>query len=207
MRRPRPSTPHHDGPSGLGGTDAEGISCDFCHKVWDVKTDPMTGLPRPNAPGVLSIGFRRPPEGHQLFAGPYDDVAPGEDVFSPLQRESRFCSPCHLGIFWDTLIYNSYGEWLQSPYSRPGLGRTCQDCHMAPRGAAHFARPDKGGIAREPATIFSHQMPGASDAALLANAVTLRLAASRQPGSVTARVTITNDRTGHHVPPTLRSAT
>ena len=187
-------------PRGLTGPAAEGVSCDFCHKVWEVKLDPSTGLPRPNSPGVLSLEFRRPHQGHQFFAGPYDDVAPGEDTFTPIQRESRFCAACHFGIFWDTLIYNSYGEWLESPYSRPGLGKTCQDCHMPRLGAAYFARPDKGGVARDPATIFSHRMPGAADAALLQNAVTLRLEANRESGRVTARVTVLNDLTGHHVP-------
>jgi hypothetical protein len=144
--------------------------------------------------------FRRPHQGHQFFAGPYDDVAPGEDTFSPLQRESRFCAACHFGIFWDTVVYNSYGEWLQSPYSQPGLGKTCQDCHMPPLGNAYCARPDKGGTNRDPATVFSHRLPGAADVALLQNAVTLRLSASRETGRVTARITIVNDKTGHHVP-------
>ncbi len=194
------NAPVNTDPRGLSGPAAEGVSCDFCHKVWDVKVDPATGLPRPNVPGVLSMEFRRPHEGHQFFAGPFDDVAPGEDTFSPVQRESRFCAACHFGVFWDTVIYNSYGEWLQSPYSQPGLGKTCQDCHMPPLGNTCFARPDKGGIARDPATVFSHRMPGAADASLLQNAVTLRLSASRESGRVMARVTITNDRTGHHVP-------
>jgi hypothetical protein len=176
------------------------VSCDFCHKVWDVKLDPSTGLPHPNAPGVLSLEFRRPHEGHQFFAGPYDDVAPGEDTFAPVQRESRFCAACHFGAFWDTVVYNSFGEWLESPYSRPGLGKTCQDCHMPPLGNAYCARPDKGGIARDPATVFSHRMPGAADVELLRNALTLNLAATRERGRVTARVTVTNDLTGHHVP-------
>ena len=194
------NVPVNTDPRGLSGPAAEGVSCDFCHKVWDVRVDPATGLPRPNAPGVLSMEFRRPQEGHQFFAGPYDDVAPGEDTYAPVQRESRFCAACHFGVFWDTVVYNSYGEWLGSPYSQPGLGKTCQDCHMPPLGNAHCARPDKGAVARDPATIFSHRMPGAADAALLQNAVTMRLAASRAAGRVIVRVTVTNDKTGHHVP-------
>lgn len=194
------NAPVNTDPRGLSGPAAEGVSCDFCHKVWDVKVDSATGLPRPNVPGVLSMEFRRPHQGHQFFAGPYDDVAPGEDTFSPLQRQSRFCAACHFGVFWDTVVYNSYGEWLQSPYSQPGLGKTCQDCHMPPLGNAYCAKPDKGGIARDPATVFSHRMPGAADTSLLQNAVTLRLSASRESGRVMARVAITNDKTGHHVP-------
>ncbi|MEN8173354.1 MAG: carboxypeptidase-like regulatory domain-containing protein, partial [Chloroflexota bacterium] len=75
-------------PTYLTDIEIEGISCDFCHKIWDIRLDPVTNMPYPNMPGVLSLEFRRPPEGHQFFAGPLDDVAPGEDTYSPIQRES-----------------------------------------------------------------------------------------------------------------------
>ncbi len=187
-------------PTHLSGVETEGISCDFCHKVWDVRVDPGTKLPYPNMPGVLSMEFRRPPEGHQFFAGPLDDVAPGEDTYSPVQRESQYCAACHFGIFWDTVIYNSFGEWLESPYSDPATGQTCQDCHMPPSGASHFARPDQGGVARDPDTIFSHRMPGARDITLLQNAVTMNVSAQRKDDKVIVDVTLLNDKTGHHVP-------
>ncbi|MBT7069606.1 MAG: carboxypeptidase regulatory-like domain-containing protein, partial [Anaerolineae bacterium] len=105
-------------PTTLTGIETEGISCDLCHKVWDVKLNDR-GIPYANMPGVLSYEFRRPPEDHQFFAGPLDDVAPGEDTYSPLQNQSQFCAPCHFSAFWDTPIYNSFGEWLESPYSDP----------------------------------------------------------------------------------------
>jgi hypothetical protein len=192
--------PYGVDPTSVTGIAAEGIPCDVCHKVWDVALDPGTGLPYPNRPGVLSIEFRRPSEGHQLFTGPLDDVAPGEDTYSPLQRESAFCAPCHHGVFWNVVVYDSFGEWLASPYSDPATGRTCQDCHMPPTGANRFALPDQGGETRDPATIFSHRMPGAADEVLLRNAVTLSAAAERAPDGVRVSVTIDNDQTGHHVP-------
>ncbi len=179
---------------------AEGVTCDLCHKVWDVILDPATGLPEPGRPGVLSYEFRRPPEGHQYFAGPYDDVAPGEDTFSPLQLESAFCAPCHRGVFWDVVVYDSFGEWLASPYSDPATGQTCQDCHMPPTGAASFALAEAGGLVRDPATIPGHRMPGAADIELLQNAVTMTVEASADSDGAFAQVTITNDQTGHHVP-------
>ncbi|MBE0411801.1 MAG: carboxypeptidase regulatory-like domain-containing protein, partial [Anaerolineales bacterium] len=187
-------------PTSVSGVAREGIPCDFCHKVWDVILDPATGLPFANMPGVLSFEFRRPPEGHQFFAGPFDDVAPGEDTFTPIQRESQFCAPCHFGIFWDTLIYNSFGEWLESPYSDAESGQTCQDCHMPPLGATHFALPDQGGVARDPQTIFSHLMPGASSPDLLQASVSMDVSAARTADQLSVSVTIVNDKTGHHVP-------
>jgi len=187
-------------PTTVTGVGTEGVACDFCHKVWDVRLDWTSGLPYPNTPGVLSFEFRRPPEGHQFFAGPFDDVAPGEDTYTPIQQQSRYCAPCHFGIFWDTIVYNSFGEWLDSPYSDPKTGRTCQDCHMPPGQNDHFARLDKGGIIRDPQTIFSHRMPGAANEELLQNAVSMDVEADRQTEQIVVAVTITNDRTGHHVP-------
>jgi hypothetical protein len=187
-------------PATVSGTEADGISCDFCHKVWDVQLNPDTGLPYANMPGVLSFVFLRPPEGHQFFAGPLDDVAPGEDTFSPIQNLSQFCASCHYGTFWDTTIYNSFGEWLESPYSEPGTGRTCQDCHMPHTGATYFALPGEGGTERNPETIFSHLMPGASSIDLLQNAVTMSVDTRREGDDVIVEVVLVNDKTGHDVP-------
>ncbi|MHC4144086.1 MAG: carboxypeptidase regulatory-like domain-containing protein [Planctomycetota bacterium] len=187
-------------PTTVSGVGAEGVACDFCHKVWDVSLDPISGLPYPNMPGVLSFEFRRPAEGHQFFAGPFDDVAPGEDTYSPLQKQSQYCAPCHFGVFWDTVVYNSFGEWLESPYSNPETGKTCQECHMPPGQNNHFARLDKGGVIRDPQTILSHHMPGAANEELLQNAVNMDVNADQHGDQLVVTVTITNDRTGHHVP-------
>ena len=192
--------PYEIDPNRVETVGAEGVGCDFCHKVWDIHLDTATGLPFQRMPGVLSFEFRRPPDGHQFFAGPLDDVAPGEDTFSPLQTESQYCAPCHFGNFWDTLIYNSFGEWLASSYSDPETGKTCQNCHMPSPGTTHFTRLDKGGLIRDPATINSHQMPGAMDKTLLQNAVTMTTTTRVENSKLVVVVRITNDKTGHHVP-------
>lgn len=194
------SDPYNTDPTKLDGVAAEGINCDFCHKIWGVILDQKTGLPHQNMPGVLSYQFRRPPDRHQFFAGPFDDVAPGEDTFSVFQTQSQICAPCHFGVFWDTVVYDSFGEWLHSPYSDPETGQTCQDCHMPRLGMDHFALPEKGGLTRDPATIFSHQMPGASDEVLLQNAVSMTVTASTDGDNLQVQVTLTNDKAGHHVP-------
>jgi hypothetical protein len=132
--------------------------------------------------------------------GPFDDVAPGEDTFSPLQQQSQFCAPCHFGIFWDTTIYNSYGEWLDSPYSDPENGQTCQDCHMLSGLTDHFVREEVGGLIRDPETIFSHLMPGAMDEELLQNAVLMSVDSWQENGEIVIQVDIFNNNTGHHIP-------
>jgi len=194
------NTAYSTDPTNVSGVGTEGVTCDFCHKVWNVGLDPISGVPYPNMPGVLSFEFRRPLEDHQFFAGPFDDVAPGEDTYSPLQKQSQYCAPCHFGVFWDTVVYNSFGEWLESPYSNPETGKTCQDCHMPPGQNNHFARLDKGGVIRDPNTIFSHHMPGAANEQLLQNAVNMDVKAERHGQQIIVTVTITNDQTGHHVP-------
>jgi len=187
-------------PNQIHGVEREGVFCDLCHKVWDVTLEDGSNLPYPDFPGVLSFEFRRPGDGHQFFSGPLDDVAPGEDTFTPIQKESAFCAPCHFGVFWEQPIYNSYGEWLDSPYSDPETGQTCQDCHMPHSGATIFALPGVGAHQRDPETIFSHLMPGAMDLELLQNAVSLNAWSEIINETIQIQVEIKNDNTGHKIP-------
>lgn len=192
--------PYGVDPNQVTGVESEGVPCDFCHKVWNVNLDPECGLPYTNMPGVLSMSFRRPFEGHQFFTGPYDDVAPGEDTYSELQTESAFCAGCHFGVFWDTVIYNSFGEWLQSAYSDPSSGQTCQDCHMPHTGAEQFAATAAGGLARDPNTIFSHRMLGSTDLEFLREGLAFDATAVRSDATVQVEVELINDNTGHKFP-------
>lgn len=194
------NAPFNVRPAWILGIEAEGINCDFCHKIWDVHLDSDSGLPSPDKPGVLSYEFRRPFDGHQFFAGPLDDIAPGEDTYSGIQKTSQFCAPCHHGVFEGTVVYDSFGEWLRSPYNDKERGKTCQDCHMPGTGAEFFARPEKGGLRRDPDTIVSHRMPGARDRDLLENSVSLTLEAEKHQDGIRVRVKVLNDLTGHHVP-------
>ncbi len=186
-------------PNQLSGLEKEGIACEFCHKIGDVKLDPATRIPYPDKPGVLSVRLFRPDEGQQLFFGQFDDV-PGKDTYLPLIEESAFCAPCHFGVFSGVTIYNSYGEWLASPYSDRQTGKTCQGCHMPLAGYDSFVYPEKGGLRRNPARILSHQMPGAASEELLRSALTMKAEARLLGNRLTVDVRITNDKTGHHVP-------
>ncbi len=186
-------------PNLASGIEAEGIFCEFCHKIGEVTLSPETGLPYPNMPGVLSMRLYRSAGEDVLFFGTFDDVT-RRVSYLPLEEESAFCAPCHFGVFWDTVIYDSYGEWLRSPYSDPDTGQTCQDCHMPVTDATHFVLPEQGGLERSPGRIFDHRMPGAMDEELLQNAVTMTTTAQLEGSTVVVRVEITNDQTGHHVP-------
>lgn len=197
-------------PVSLIGTAAEGITCEFCHKIKDVTLDPKTNLPYPDMPGILSLKLSRPSTGQQVFYGTIVDVN-RRVSYLPLETQSQFCAACHYGVFGGvvgdgevtggTVIYNSYGEWLNSPYSNPKTGKTCQDCHMPVEPGVHaIVYPEKGGITRGYITINNHTMPGASDESLLKSAVTMKSSASHAGNQLVVNVSITNDKTGHDVP-------
>ena len=202
--------PYGVDPNLVTEADRFGIHCDFCHKVAGVKVDPATGRPYRGRPGVMSMDVRRPftgdPARPQLFFGSFDDPnAASGDSYLPLETESRFCAGCHFGVFWDVVVYDSYGEWLDSPYSLPGTGQTCQQCHMPSPTLVNGVplrniAPGNGGVDRDPASIHAHTFPGSLSLDLLTNAVRLDARARMEAGRVTASVTVTNDRTGHHVP-------
>ena len=204
--------PYDTNPNFVVGADKFGVHCDFCHKVADVTLSPDNGLPFPNMPGVMSMDVRRPfpddPDRYQLFFGTFDDDnVPEEDTYLPLIETSQFCAPCHFGVFWDTVIYNSFGEWLESPYSDPTFenAQTCQQCHMPAPAVLHGEEmknvaPGNGGVERDPMTIHPHLQLGAMDKEFLQNAVTMTATARREGNTITARVEIINDNTGHHIP-------
>lgn len=196
------NAPYDTDPNAVAGVGLEGVTCDFCHKVSDVLLDGSTGLPMINMPGVLSMEMLRPAGEHQLFLGPYDDVAPGEDTYSALQNTSQYCAACHSASFWGTQIYNSYGEWSESQYSNQASEqyKTCQSCHMPALDIDHFARIENGGQIRDPETIYSHKMLGATDVSLLENTAELNVTTTRDGNLVKVVVSIYNANAGHDMP-------
>ena len=174
-----------------------GIHCDYCHKLGGVYTNPATGSVYPNAPGVESTRVLRPPPGDNIFFGPYDDIK-DPDTFLPLISESQFCAPCHQFSFWGTPIYESYEEWLSSPYAEAGT--TCQNCHMPPNGDSYFVLPEMGGLPHPPETIPSHLELGATSPELLQDAVKLGVTSQEAGGQLEVTVTITNTGAGHDIP-------
>jgi hypothetical protein len=181
----------------LYGVEREGVFCDFCHKVADAYLNSATGLPYDNAPGVTSMQLNRPPSDTHMFYGPFDDVT-RRVSYLDLEKKSQFCAPCHQFSFWGTPIYESFKEWLESPYPEQGI--ECQTCHMAPTGVDYFVYPENGGLIRDPQAIASHLQPGASEPTLLQNTVTMEVSAEQLAGRLRVRVIITNTEAGHHVP-------
>ena len=181
----------------LTGVETEGVLCEYCHKIGAAYLDETTGLPYPNAPGVVSYELVRPPSDTHMFFGPFDDVT-RRVSYLELEKQSQFCAPCHQFSFWGTPIYESFREWLESPY--PDMGIECQTCHMKPTGIDHFVLLEKGGLIRRPETIASHLQPGASDLELLQNTVEMTLSARQVGDRIRVSASVTNTEAGHHVP-------
>lgn len=172
----------------VGGVDALGVHCDFCHKVAGLVGTP--GLSH----GRFGLALLRPSRG-QLFFGPLDDVDRGEDAYSPLYRDSRYCAACHEGTLFGVRAYTTYSEWKDSPAARQG--RHCQHCHNPPGGATNVA-PGRGGVERDPKTLGNHDFWDGSQEAMLRRSV--KLAVSWDGGRGEATVTLTATDVGHRVP-------
>jgi len=60
--------------------------------------------------------------------------------------------------------------------------------------------PGKGGVERDPQTIHAHTFPGAANNELLQNSLTMKTSALREGSCILVTVSLTNDKTGHHIP-------
>jgi hypothetical protein len=176
----------------IRGVALRGVHCDFCHKVSDT-SGRSPGLTH----GTFDLRLLRPAEG-QLFFGPLDDVDRGEDAYSPLYRDSRYCASCHEGVVFGVHVYGTYSEWLASPASREG--KQCQGCHMTPTGRFGNVAPGHGGMERNPRTLASHNLFTGSQAAMLRKAVQVSTALQRQGDSLRTEVRMVARGVGHRVP-------
>jgi Cytochrome c554 and c-prime len=174
------------------GVAAQGVHCDYCHKIEGVG-DGKLGVSH----GRFNLRLLRPTEG-QLFFGPLDDVDRGEDSFSSLYRDSRYCASCHEGTVFGVAVYTTFSEWQASPAAR--AGKQCQTCHMAPTGRMTNVAPDHGGIERDPKTLANHRFFAGSPEEMLRGAVSLSATARREGGTVRAEAEVRADGAGHRLP-------
>jgi hypothetical protein len=174
------------------GAAKDGVHCDYCHKI--------VGAPVANVGlthGRFGLELLRPTAG-QLFFGPLADVDRGEDAFSPLYRESRYCASCHEGTVFGVHVYGTYTEWLQSPARREG--KHCQTCHMAPTGALGNLAPANGGLKRDPWTLANHRFFAGSQGAMLRQCMKVSVRLTPGQDGLHVAVGIRADGAGHSVP-------
>ena len=198
-------------PIGYGNAETEGITCDVCHKVADVLIE-NNRLPFAERPGSLSFLFLRPSPNQLFNLGPLPDMklenSNVKASCAPIFSESKFCAACHYGKFFDTVIYNSYGEWLNSAYSNPDTTnfRSCQDCHMhSAQDVGNTSRDERAACSalNQNFRNFNHNMMGrdaTGDPALIKGAATLSLTARIENGRINVAVQVENARAGHKFP-------
>lgn len=167
------------------------IHCDFCHKVREASTAEF-GLSH----GRYALSLLRPRSGEQLFFGPLPDVDRGEDVYSPFQRDSRFCAACHEGVVFGVPVYTTYSEWLQSPARREG--KSCQSCHMKPTG--RMTTVTDGGFPRHPQTLGNHVFFNGSQAEMLRSALRLEVETAHTSSGIQVRLRLKAGDVGHRIP-------
>jgi hypothetical protein len=176
----------------IAGVAARGVHCDFCHKVSDAPNDNI-GLTH----GRFGLKLLRPAEG-QVFFGQLEDANRGDDAYSPLYRQSRYCASCHEGTVLSVHVYSTYSEWLESPARREG--KECQTCHMAPTGRMTNVAPGHGGIPRDPRTLSNHRFFAGSQRAMLRDALKVAVDLKPGPAGVRAEIEVRADGAGHRVP-------
>jgi hypothetical protein len=174
------------------GVHARGVHCDYCHKVAGLAGGEV-GL----AHGRFNLRLLRPARG-QLFFGPLDDVDRGEDAYSALYRDSRYCASCHEGVVFGVHVYSTYSEWLRSPARREG--KHCQDCHMAPTGTMTNVAPRRGGVERDPKTLANHSFFRGSRADMLRDCLRLALDWRGRGEGTRVDLRVAVEGAGHSVP-------
>ena len=174
------------------GVAERGVHCDYCHKIEGV-AEGTIGL----AHGRFNLRLLRPSDG-QVFFGPLDDVDRGEDAYSPLYRDSRYCASCHEGVIFGVHVYSTFSEWQASPAARQG--KQCQDCHTKPTGRMSNMAPGHGGIQRNPSTLANHRFFDGSQQAMLRRAVKTSVRLERQSDGVRAWVRLWVEDVGHRLP-------
>lgn len=172
------------------GVAADGVHCDYCHKVIDAPTDKLGT--RFGRDGLVLL---RPPNGDALFYGPLADAVRRGESFArmPVYQESRICASCHEGVLFGVHVYGTYTEWLQSPARAQGI--QCQGCHMTPTGRLTNIAPGHGGVRRDPRTLASHRFPGGQ-----ADMLRRCLQADVHCRDERVDVTVRAEHVGHRVP-------
>lgn len=132
----------------LSDIPAQGIFCNWCHNISEVKH-------------LGDAGYEVAPGGGEdepsTMLGPFKDaVSPYHPTrYSELHTRSEFCGLCHnVSHAANNLpIEQTYNEWKTSPYNTGNSETTvtCQDCHMRQRpgipSTGKTARPDNPGKA------------------------------------------------------------
>ncbi len=162
----------------------EGVTCDYCHSMREVKQD------GPNPKAVVQFGT--------VKSGPSkDSSSPAHGTaYSSVHTSALLCAVCHeyknAGGF---SVVTTYSEWKDSPSGKGDL--ECQQCHMElVRGSVVEPR-----VRRESSHLVNlHAMPGSHSVSQLNKAVTAKLTAKRNGMTIDVSVKVKNEGAGHFLP-------
>jgi len=174
----------------LGDTDLmrkvswEGVTCDYCHSMREVKQDGS------NLKAVVQFGT--------VKSGPSkDSVSPAHGTaYSSVHTSALLCAVCHeYKNASGFSVVTTYSEWKDSPSGKGDL--ECQQCHMElVRGSVVEPR-----VRRESSHLVNlHAMPGSHSVSQLNKALTAKLTASRSGQNVDVAVKLKNEGAGHFLP-------
>ena len=143
--------------SKLSYLPTQGIFCNWCHNISEVKH-------------LGDAGYELEPGGGEdnpsTMLGPFKDAdSPYHPTkYSELHTKSDFCGLCHnvshAGNHMP--IEQTYNEWKNSPYNtgKPGTTVYCQDCHMRQKpgipSTGKTKRPDNPGKACDMGPVRQH---------------------------------------------------
>lgn len=164
----------------------EGVTCEVCHSITDVKEHPA----RASMTFALEDNVKRGP------------ICGGKDNYfhkmgcSPLHSESRVCAGCHhwtlsLPGGGELPIFTEHDEWKRSTYAASSI--PCQDCHM-PTSVDEVAP----GWSKKVRTA-NHGFMGDADE-LRRHALTMSIRVEDKGGKLNAAIELVNSAAGHKVP-------
>ena len=183
----------------LSPQSQEGVGCDLCHTISAINSISNAGIVL--SPGDIKYGSIKDPVANNFH----------KSEFHPLYHESAYCGACHELITDNGLELEAvYREWQNGGLAV--TGKNCFDCHME----TYQGPAAPGGPVR---TLHRHSMEGADLAlidfpfkaeqlqrvtTMLRSALSMQVVApsATVPGEpLNFQIKLTNDNTGHNVPP------
>ncbi|MFN2288809.1 MAG: YgaP-like transmembrane domain, partial [Chromatocurvus sp.] len=190
------------------GQGREGITCDVCHSVQDVRIshDQFGNLETVKIENMEII--RR---GDVKF-GPYKDaVSPAHGTaYSPIFEKSEFCAMCHMETADDLegtgtqalLTLDEYPVW-KANFDAGKTDKQCQSCHMYTGGQDEWTTNKAAtiGVERDEDSLYGHHWRGSYfDGEMARRASNLKVLATREGSDVVVSAELANVGAAHRMP-------
>ncbi|MBN1559521.1 hypothetical protein JW998_04685, partial [candidate division KSB1 bacterium] len=170
-----------------GSRANEGVSCDLCHTITDIKTDDDYPY---NFSYVVSPGRTK--------YGAKEGLESPHHVTAKLNvyGEAEFCANCHneknpFGVW----VKSTQIEWLEGPYADQDV--PCHQCHM-PKALGRNAKMAKEDM------VAQHLFHGAHDPGKVGGAIEIRMHPTEREleydDTVELQVQLFNGKAGHKIP-------